>query len=212
MHPRPPCRSTHTFTIAGSRVAYDRWSGPGRPVLLLHALLFDRTQWWPLAADLAASCTVVAPDLPGHGESPMWTGCTPEQVAGVLARLVESLGLRRAPVVVGHATSAPLATAFADHFAVHGVVTVDEPVDLAGSGPAAVVAASGVDRVPERFRSFAEPREDPGLVAAYRSWLDRPSTLRPVPHARHPADDLNPPRFTPLSDPESLASRIQYLL
>ncbi|MEU8243378.1 alpha/beta fold hydrolase [Actinoplanes missouriensis] len=120
MHPRPPCRSTHTFPAAGSHLVYDRWDGAARPVLLLHALLFDRTQWWPLAADLAGSCTVVAPDLPGHGETPLPAGLTPDQVAGVLARLVESFGLRRAPIVVGHATSAPLATAFARQFALRG--------------------------------------------------------------------------------------------
>jgi pimeloyl-ACP methyl ester carboxylesterase len=213
MHPRPPCRSTHTFSAAGSRIVYDRWTGPGRPVLLLHALLFDRTQWWPLAADLAAVCTVVAPDLPGHGETPMPAGLSPSQVAGDLARLVDSLGIRRAPLVVGHATAAPLATAFADQFAVHGVLIVDEPASTVESGPDAVVAASGVDRVPEQFRSFAEPRRDPGLAAAYRSWLDRPSSRQPVlPHARGASDDLTRPRFTPLSDTEGMAARIQYLL
>ncbi|BBH69690.1 hypothetical protein ACTI_63750 [Actinoplanes sp. OR16] len=212
MHPRPPCRSTHTFAAAGSRLVYDRWTGPGRPVLLLHALLFDRTQWWPLAADLASSCTVVAPDLPGHGETPMPAGLSPAQVAGDLARLVESLGLRRAPVVVGHATAAPLAVAFADQFAVHGMLLVDEPMDVVDSGPDAVVAASGVDSVPEQFRSFAEPRRDPQLVAAYRSWLDRPSSRRPVSHTGRPSEDLSRPRFTPLSDTEALAARIQYLL
>ncbi|MEU8242892.1 hypothetical protein AB0C07_31940, partial [Actinoplanes missouriensis] len=76
----------------------------------------------------------------------------------------------------------------------------------------AVVAATGVDRVPEQFRSFAEPRRDPVLVAAYRSWLDQPSSRRPVPHAHRAGDDPAPPRFTPLSDPEGLAARIQYLL
>jgi pimeloyl-ACP methyl ester carboxylesterase len=246
MHPRPPCRSTHTFSAAGSRIVYDRWSnGPGRPVLLLHALLFDRTQWWPLAADLADHCTVVAPDLPGHGETPMPGGLSPAQVAGDLARLVDSLDLRRAPLVVGHATAAPLANAFAEHFAVHGLLIADEPVDTPGSGVDSgaesgmgfgaasgaesgaglgagsgagfgvdeVVAASGLERVPEQFRSFAEPRRDPGLVAAYRSWLDRPSSRRPVlPHARRPSDDLTRPRFTPLSDTEGLAARIKYLL
>ncbi|MEU4560684.1 alpha/beta fold hydrolase [Actinoplanes sp. NPDC023936] len=212
MHPRPPCRSTHTFPAAGSHLVYDRWDGAARPVLLLHALLFDRTEWWPLAADLAGSCTVVAPDLPGHGETALPAGLTPDQVAGVLARLVESFGLRRAPIVVGHATSAPLATAFARQFAVHGMLTVDEPAGVVGAGTDAVVAATGVDRVPEQFRSFAEPRRDPGLVAAYRSWLDQPSSRQPVPHAHRAGDDPELPRFTPLSDPEGLAARIQYLL
>ncbi|MEU4689260.1 alpha/beta fold hydrolase [Actinoplanes sp. NPDC023714] len=212
MHPRPPCRSTHSFPTAGSRLVYDLWTGPGRPVLLVHALLFDRTQWWPLAADLAATCTVVAPDLPGHGETPMPAGLSPSQVAGDLARLVDGLGLRRAPVVVGHATSAPLAVAFADRFAVHGMLVADEPAGVVEHGPDAVVAASGLDLVPEQFRSFAEPRRDPNLVAAYRSWLDRPTSRRPVPHTGGPSGDLSRPRFTPLSDTEGLAARIQYLL
>jgi pimeloyl-ACP methyl ester carboxylesterase len=51
---------------AGSR---HRWSRYGRPVLLLHGLLFDRTMWWSVGVELAGVCTVVASDLPGHADS-----------------------------------------------------------------------------------------------------------------------------------------------
>jgi len=120
-----PLRSTHIAGSPKSPLVYDRWGEFGRPVLLLHGPLHDRTMWWPLAADLiaAASCTVIAPDLPGHGLSPARDGCAVERLARDLDRLVDGLGLHRAPVVVGHGASAALALAFADAYATRCVVT-----------------------------------------------------------------------------------------
>jgi pimeloyl-ACP methyl ester carboxylesterase len=92
----------------------------------LRGLLFDRRMWWPVAAEPATDATVIAPDLPGHGETPTRSDCSPTDLAAQLAELIHSLELRRAPIVVGHATSAWLAAAFAHDFAVHDVLTVDE--------------------------------------------------------------------------------------
>jgi pimeloyl-ACP methyl ester carboxylesterase len=44
-------------------------AGCGEPVLLVHGLGGDRRTWDDLVEDLAADHTVIAPDLPGHGES-----------------------------------------------------------------------------------------------------------------------------------------------
>src|SRR5436190_14542510 len=104
MEPQPPLRTTHTTRSPKNILMYDRWGEFGRPVVLLHGLLFDRTMWWPAAADLAsAHCTIVAPDLPGHGQSPPRDDYRLERIARDLARLVDSLGLHRAPILVGHA-------------------------------------------------------------------------------------------------------------
>jgi len=77
MRPQPPLRTQHVAGNPKTLLVYDRWGSFGRPVVLLHGLLFDRTMWWPVAADLAAttSCTIVAPDLPGHGQSPLRDDC-----------------------------------------------------------------------------------------------------------------------------------------
>src|SRR4051795_11357422 len=177
MQPQPPRRSTHASGGPKNLLVYDRWGAYGRPVLLLHGLLFDRTMWWPVAAELAtaSSCTVVAPDLPGHGQTPPRDDCAPERIARDLATLINNLDLHRAPVIVGHATAAPLAHTFAAAYATHHVLTLDEP---AGSptGVDDVIAAARVEEVPEFYRPYAQPREDPELLSAYASWLPSPRT------------------------------------
>ncbi|MEV6846407.1 alpha/beta fold hydrolase [Actinoplanes sp. NPDC051411] len=153
-------------------LVYDRWGWYGRPVLLLHGLLFDRTMWWPVAAELttATSCTVIAPDLPAHGDSPAREDHDPGKLAHDLGQLVHKLDLHRAPIVVGHGESAALATAFGERFAVHEVLTVD---DL-GSGRA---------EIPEHYRPYARARADPELLTAYEKWPHRPPTW---PHLADP--------------------------
>jgi len=196
-------------------LVYDRWGSFGRPVVLLHGLLFDRTMWWPVAAELAsARCTVVAPDLPGHGLSPARGACRPETLAAEIARLAERLALHRAPIVVGHAGSVPLATAFAAGYATHAVVTLDEP-PAGVTGLDDLVDAAGLDRVPAAFRYYARPRREPALLRAYASWLAKPPTRRNQP-ALAGGTRSGPSRperpFAPLTDPAGFAARLRGLL
>jgi pimeloyl-ACP methyl ester carboxylesterase len=144
-------------------LVYDRWGHYGRPVLLLHGLGFDRTMWWPTAAELAAAttCTVIAPDLPGHGDSP----ARPDP-----AQLVHRLDLHRAPIVVGHAESAALATTFGERYAAHEVLKTD---DLGNGGT----------EIPEHFRPYAQPSTDPSLLTAYEEW---PPQTPSWPHLTDP--------------------------
>jgi pimeloyl-ACP methyl ester carboxylesterase len=195
---------------------YDRWGQYGRPVLLLHGLLFDRTMWWPLAAELTstASCTVVAPDLPGHGESPGRDQCDLGRIAGELAALVHLLGLHRAPVVVGHAASAQLAAVFADAFVAHHLVILDEPA-TALTGVDELITAARLDDVPEHYRPFAEPRRDAALLRAYATWLAQPPTRRNqlTTAGRAAPDPLGAARSFPhLADPEAVAADLRALL
>lgn len=46
--------------------------GAGVPLLLLHAFPLSRRMWQPQIDALAGSCRLLAPDLPGFGESPPW--------------------------------------------------------------------------------------------------------------------------------------------
>jgi pimeloyl-ACP methyl ester carboxylesterase len=196
-------------------LVYDRWGSFGRPVVLLHGLLFDRTMWWPVAADLvSARCTVIAPDLPGHGQSPPRDACRLGAVAAELAQLVDRLALHRAPVVVGHAGAARLATAFAAAHATHAVVTLDEP-PAGATGPDDLIAAARLDRVPEVFRCYARPRREPALLDAYASWLGRPATRRSTSalaggaRGGHPRPERP---FAPLTDPAGFAARLRELV
>jgi pimeloyl-ACP methyl ester carboxylesterase len=172
MEPQPPRRTTHAIGGPARLLVYDRWGRFGRPVLLLHGLLFDRTMWWPVAAELAAAttCTVLAPDLPGHGDSPARKDHDPAKLAHDLAQLVHKLDLHRAPIVVGHAESAALATAFGTRFAAHEVLTVDDLGDAHAD-------------IPEHFRPYATPRADPEVLTAYKSWPQQTPTW---PHLADP--------------------------
>lgn len=141
-------------------------------------------------------------------------------VATQLAELIHSLGLRQAPIVVGHATSAWLATAFARDFAVHAVLTIDAPTTAIAATVDNVINAAGIDQVTEPYRPFARPRRDPALLAAYRSWFDQPTAsskpARSLSTAAtaascHPRS-LAESRFAHLSDPQGVAAALRTLM
>jgi pimeloyl-ACP methyl ester carboxylesterase len=182
----PPRRSEHTWTGPAGTWSYDRWGIGGRPVLLLHSPLFDRTMWWPAAAELAGECTLVAVDLPGHGHTPARRTYDPWLMVDELGQLVHDLGLRRAPLVVGHSTSGLLASMFAARFTVQAAVTVGQPLDIrpliadltsarvrAGSTTDLrwFLAGMGLENVPSVYRALADPRQDAALLGAHLEWL-----------------------------------------
>jgi pimeloyl-ACP methyl ester carboxylesterase len=218
MDPQPPRRTTHATAGPQDLIIYDRWGRSGRPVLLLHGLLFERSMWWPAAAELAAHCTVIAPDLPGHGQSPSRLDYSAERIAEELAGLVHDLGLRRAPVVVAHGTSARLALTFAEAYACHNVLAVDRPSDETVRTVDDLITAARLDDVPPEFRSFAEPSRDAGLLAAYDSWHTGPplrliasvTVAMPAEATRGPAGRER--AFLHLSDPVEFAAAVRRLL
>jgi 3-oxoadipate enol-lactonase len=97
----------------GIQLAYRSW-GPADapPVVLLHALGEASSDWAPVAAALAPSWRVYAPDLRGHGASD-WPGSyTIEQLTTDVAAFFDALGLARA-VLGGHSVGAPPAYLYA---------------------------------------------------------------------------------------------------
>ena len=214
MHPQPPRRSTHATNSPLNRLVYDRWGQFGRPVVLLHGLLFDRTMWWPAAAELAGDCTVIAPDLPGHGQCPHRMDYSLERIAADLAGLVHDLQLHRAPIVVGHGTASWLAIAFADAYATHCLLTLDEPTGELPGSVDDLVSAAGLSTVPEHYRPFAEPRRDPALLKAYGSWKAQPPTRRLAVAGSGPGSSGPAPEsaFAHLTDPQGFAGRLRALL
>ena len=195
MHPQAPRRTTHAHGTPRNLLVYDRWGAYGRPVVLLHGLLYDRTMWWPVAADLGNTCSVIAVDLPGHGQSAPRGDYDLDALTADLAVLIDRLELHRAPVLVGHAESALLAESFAGTYATRSVITIDEP-----AGPAETLeqhlATADLGGVPDAYRQFAVPSPDATLLRAYRCWF-RTSPRRartravsprgPFPHLRAPA-------------------------
>lgn len=98
------------------RLAYRTW-GPadGAPVVLLHALGEDSSDWAPIASALGSSWRIYALDLPGHGASD-WPGSySIEQLTTDLAAFLDALELDRVSLV-GHSIGAPPAYLFAARY------------------------------------------------------------------------------------------------
>ena len=174
----PPLRSTNFLPAQAGSLCYDLWGLNGRPVLLMPALLFGRVSWWPTAADLRPHATVVAVDLPGHGGSAARRRYEPGELVDDLAHLLDSLGTRRAPVVVGQGTSAVLATLFAARYATHAVVAVDPctPADLPSEADA-YLQAMDIDAIPESYRYIVDTTPNQQLFDAH---ISRLRDLRPA--------------------------------
>ncbi len=87
--------------VNGVRLHY-LTAGAGDPVALLHGYAETSHMWLPLIAELAATHTVIAPDLRGAGESSKPTGgYTKKEMAVDIHALADNLGYERIQIV-GH--------------------------------------------------------------------------------------------------------------
>src|ERR1700747_2720082 len=88
-------------------------SGYGAPLLLLHGYAETSLMWRPLCPSLAERFTVIAPDLPGIGDSAIPADGLDMKAAAVrIHALMSSLGFRQAEVV-GHDIGLMVAYAYA---------------------------------------------------------------------------------------------------
>jgi pimeloyl-ACP methyl ester carboxylesterase len=88
-------------------------SGHGAPLLLLHGYAETSLMWRPLMPSLAERFTVIAPDLPGIGDSAIPAdGLDMKGAAVRIHALMSSLGFRQAEVV-GHDIGLMVAYAYA---------------------------------------------------------------------------------------------------
>ena len=95
--------------------------GAGPPVLLLHGYPQTHVEWHGIAEDLARRHTIVAPDLPGYGDSsgpepdPAHVAYSKRTTAAALVEVMAGLGFDRF-AVVGHDRGARVAYRMAlDH-------------------------------------------------------------------------------------------------
>jgi pimeloyl-ACP methyl ester carboxylesterase len=88
-------------------------SGHGAPLLLLHGYAETSLMWRPLMPSLAERFTVIAPDLPGIGDSGIPSDGLDMKAAAVrIHGLMSSLGFQKAEVV-GHDIGLMVAYAYA---------------------------------------------------------------------------------------------------
>src|SRR6267378_4308343 len=91
-------------------------SGHGAPLLLLHGYAETSLMWRPLMPSLAERFTVIAPDLPGIGDSAIPAEGLDMKAAAVrIHALMSSLGVQKAEVV-GHDIGLMVAYAYAAQF------------------------------------------------------------------------------------------------
>lgn len=98
-------------------------AGVGPPVLLLHGISADHTEWEVVARGLARDHRVLLPDLLGRGASVVDTsaGFSLTDEVDRLVTLLERLDARR-PLVGGHSHGASLGLALAGHIELAGLV------------------------------------------------------------------------------------------
>jgi pimeloyl-ACP methyl ester carboxylesterase len=109
-------RTVQHTTIHGRTIAYRR-AGRGPLVVLIHGLAGSSVTWEPVIAGLAAHCTVLAPDLPGHGDSakPFDGDYSLGGLASSVRDLMLALGYEHA-TVVGQSLGGGVAMQFAYQF------------------------------------------------------------------------------------------------
>jgi len=94
------------------------------PIVFLHGLTFDHRLWGPVLAALPEGTPAIAPDLPGHGGTPLLESRGLLPVVDHLHEAVVAAGFER-PVLVGHSIAGVIATIYAAKHPAAGVVTVD---------------------------------------------------------------------------------------
>jgi pimeloyl-ACP methyl ester carboxylesterase len=91
-------------------------AGHGTPLILLHGYAETSRMWRPIIPVLAERFTVIAPDLPGIGDSDIPTsGLDMKSAATCIHDLARSLGVQKAEVV-GHDIGLMVAYAYAAQF------------------------------------------------------------------------------------------------
>lgn len=107
--------ASRTAEIDGAKLHY-MTAGHGTAVVLLHGYAETSLMWRPIIPALAERFTVIAPDLPGIGDSDIPSdGLDMKSAAIRIHDLVKSLGIQKAEVV-GHDIGLMVAYAYAAQF------------------------------------------------------------------------------------------------
>src|SRR3954449_8168389 len=106
---------TRWVKVHGHDVAY-RQAGSGPVIVMIHGIAGSSGTWVPVMPLLAETCTVIAPDLLGHGESAKPRGdYSLGAYASGIRDLLGVLGHERA-TIVGHSLGGGIAMQFAYQF------------------------------------------------------------------------------------------------
>jgi len=113
--PQDEVIASRTAEIDGTKLHY-MTAGHGTPLILLHGYAETSLMWKPIIPALAKRFTVIAPDLPGIGDSDIPAdGLDMKSAAIRIHELAKSLGVQKADVV-GHDIGLMVAYAYAAQF------------------------------------------------------------------------------------------------
>jgi pimeloyl-ACP methyl ester carboxylesterase len=204
--------TTRTLDIGGVSTAVIE-SGDGPPLLLLHGgIECGAAMWAPVLTELARRNRVVAPDIPGLGESAPVPRLDVDTFARWLTGLAEQTDLER-PTLVAHSLSGSLAARFAARdrdligrlvlYAAPGVGPYRMPVRL--QYVAIRFAIRPTPRNAERFDRFAlldldaTRRHDPAWYTAFDAYTRARAT---EPHVKKTMRHLIATQTKPIADNE----------
>lgn len=89
------------FKFGQTKIAYDE-AGDGLPLVFIHGFPLNHHLWEPQFSGLQDVAWLIAPDLPGHGESDSRQGpYMMEQVAADVNYLLDALDIRKQVVLCG---------------------------------------------------------------------------------------------------------------
>jgi pimeloyl-ACP methyl ester carboxylesterase len=113
--PEMPTIASRTANVEGVKLHY-LTAGSGPALILLHGYTQTSLMWKPVIPEVAKKFTVIAPDLPGIGDSEIpANGLDMKNAAIRMHELAKSLGVQRARVV-GHDIGLMVAYAYAAQF------------------------------------------------------------------------------------------------
>lgn len=172
----PASTSTSKIVDAGAGRVNMTISGKGRPLVLFHSLLADRSSWDRVFGTLAEQNQVIALDLPGFGDSDFVEGGL-EAVADRVAAAIEKLDLDEQPILLGNGYGGfvALQTAIRHPRLAHSLVLADcgaafdEPGRAAFRGMSTAANRGGLGTIADvamrRLFAPAYQAEHPELIA-----------------------------------------------
>lgn len=91
-------------------------TGKGKPVMFLHGFMEDYSAWSLLTSQFEKEHTIIAVDLPGHGQTPCYAEThTMEMMAEGVFNILKAEKIERV-ILVGHSMGGYVALAFAENY------------------------------------------------------------------------------------------------
>lgn len=181
---------SQTLTLNGRRwTIHQTGDASGPAMLLLHGFTGSGRNWDELAKKLPG-WRIIAPDLPGHGETAAPTDAMPE-VARDLAALLDQLGLDQV-VLIGYSMGGRLALHFAvqEPQRVRGLVIIGATPGLQDAeARAARVAADEqlAQRIEADFAGFVSDWEAQSMFATQKAMShESQEHIRAIRRSHHP--------------------------